>query len=240
MQQAPGATAFPETTAAPSRGALTTDFLTSDVEPLAYLQVPAGGRPGPGLAHAARAPCGRARHAGAAARAPGPQTRQPPLPPPGPPQSLRTDYMGVSVAVGDLTTGAAAFVCNRDGRPPRPLPPGAYGVSNGFLGCWPKVEHGLARLQEVLGASELAGTAGAGAGRGRGYGGVAALLRVQRQRREQRRRWLLVAPWPQTPLLAFPLAVPPDGELPWDQLFGPGLMGDPATVEDPAKVGRRG
>lgn len=41
--------------------------------------------------------------------------------------------MGVSVAVGDLASGAAAFVCNRDGRPPRPLGPGVHGVSNGEL-----------------------------------------------------------------------------------------------------------
>jgi len=38
-QAAGAATSFPQTTDAPSRGALTTEFLASDVEPLAYLQV---------------------------------------------------------------------------------------------------------------------------------------------------------------------------------------------------------
>jgi hypothetical protein len=35
--------------------------------------------------------------------------------------------MGVSVAVGDLRRGTAAFYCNRDGRPPRELQPGLHG-----------------------------------------------------------------------------------------------------------------
>ncbi|GBF97685.1 hypothetical protein Rsub_09743 [Raphidocelis subcapitata] len=128
---------FPQTTNAPSRGALTTDFLASDVEPLAYLQ------------------------------------------------SLRTsDYMGVSLAVGDLRTRCAAYYCNRDGKPPRLLPAGAYGVSNGFINEWPKVQTGVARLQAML--------ADAGLECG--------------------------------------------GGLPWARLFGPELMGDPATVADPAAV----
>jgi hypothetical protein len=76
------------------------------------------------------------------------------------PQSLRTDYMGVSVAVGDLANRSAAFVCNRDGRPPRPLTPGAYGVSNGFMGQWPKVEDGLERLKVILAESDLESRAG--------------------------------------------------------------------------------
>ncbi|KAI8473054.1 MAG: NRDE protein-domain-containing protein [Monoraphidium minutum] len=131
-----GAPSFPQTTTAPSRGALTTDFLAGEMGPLEYLQ------------------------------------------------SLGPDYMGVSVAVGDLVTGAAAFYCNRDGRPPRMLEPGLYGVSNGFLGEWPKVQSGVAQLERILAEAGLEG----------------------------------------------------GGEVPWGRLFGPELMGDPRTVEDPAAV----
>jgi hypothetical protein len=103
------AASFPQTTTAPSRGALTTDFLAGEAAPLEYLE------------------------------------------------SLGKDYMGVTVAVGDLRTGASAFVCNRDGRPPRALAPGAYGVSNGFLGEWPKVVRGVDRLQAIIGEADLDG-----------------------------------------------------------------------------------
>jgi uncharacterized protein with NRDE domain len=107
-------TTFPQTTTAPSRGALTTDFLAGSQAPLEYLEA---------------------------------------LP--------RGQYMGVSVAVGDLATGEAAFFSNRAGgggegsaRPIR-LPPGVHGISNGALGAWPKVTGGLRALEGILNSVDV-------------------------------------------------------------------------------------
>jgi hypothetical protein len=126
------ANGFPQTTDAPSRGALTADFLAGGAAPLDYLRV------GPGAAGRGRVglpcACNKAGHRSAvvcgrdACRAPPcpvpPYFRPPHL---RPPQGLPPGYMGVNVAVGDLRAGRAAYWSNRDGRPPREVPPGFHG-----------------------------------------------------------------------------------------------------------------
>uniref|UniRef100_A0A383W5Y0 Uncharacterized protein n=1 Tax=Tetradesmus obliquus TaxID=3088 RepID=A0A383W5Y0_TETOB len=95
---------FEQTTAAPSRGALTTDFLTGSSSPLEYLQA---------LPH--------------------------------------QDYFGFNLLAGDLRQQQLAYVSNRGPTEPQLLPPGCYGISNGLLQQWPKVQKGLATLLQCLG-----------------------------------------------------------------------------------------
>jgi hypothetical protein len=147
---------FLQSTTAPSRGALTTDFLTGSMSPLEYAQVRScvcvcvcvwdgvGWSVGvhcsghPPTQHPTRATHAR----------PGTPPRATPPPPPThkhththahthahthththTPQSLQlAAYHGFNLVVGDLRSSQVAYVSNRDTQRPRALAPGHYGV----------------------------------------------------------------------------------------------------------------
>lgn len=136
QQQAPpppppaaGAT-FVQTTAAPSRGALTTDFLAGSMAPIEYLQVWQRVRRFTAVAAAAAATAAASLHAGCASvcdcrrNAPCSHIARAHAA-----QSLRVDgFFGFNLLVGDLATRQLGYYSNRDPGGPRLLAPGAYGA----------------------------------------------------------------------------------------------------------------
>ena len=58
-------------------------------------------------------------------------------------------YAGFNLLIGDRDQ--LWYFSNRESGPPRPVPPGVHGLSNGLLNePWPKVEKGRARLADVI------------------------------------------------------------------------------------------
>ncbi|NQX87244.1 MAG: NRDE family protein [Halioglobus sp.] len=65
-----------------------------------------------------------------------------------------TDYAGFNVLLGDHDS--LWYFNNSDQKPPRPLSPGIYGLSNAVLDTpWPKVTQGKTRLAALLGRGTL-------------------------------------------------------------------------------------
>jgi len=64
------------------------------------------------------------------------------------------DYAGFNLLVGDGSS--LWYFSNSDGKPPRQLAPGSYGLSNASLDTpWPKVATGKAKLAALLAAGEI-------------------------------------------------------------------------------------